>query len=775
MNKKAKAFWIIWIGIQGCLLLICLLYYGRERRNYTLPAEEFQSKGIYFDDFLDTKVNGFYIDSSFETTPKVISTGSIVLPAGCYQITMHYVAEGGPHTYTLDADKIDFRLQTGNCDAELKQNSMEYSIVIWNNRKLENFHIDFDYKGDGYILIGNVEIVEKKTWLIGLMGFLLLIFAGMDWLLWKKDMLMRYFSNREHRLVWLGCCFIILFSSLLLFFAGIHKGHDLEFHLLRIEGVKDGLLSRQFPVKIQPNWMNGYGYGASIFYGDIFLYFPAFLRLCNISIQNAYKLFVFAVNAATCLISYYSFTRFTKSRYSGLLGSFLYTTSVYRLVCIYVRAAVGEYLAMTFLPLFFVGIYEILFRKEESGRLKGWQMAALGYVGIVYSHLITSDLVAIFTVFIGLAAWKYTFKKDTMQQIMKCGVTILVCSVAFWVPFLTLSGDSYWLNKGRKSLDLQDYGVTFSQLFSLFPNGDGKAYALVQRVENMNEMSYSLGGGFIAAVVLFLFYWVYYLPEKDEEVKQCICFLGLSGVAVWMTTLHFPWNSLWNTLVPLRFLIQNIQFSWRLLGIASLWLSLFSIMAVKIIGREQRYKIAVEAIVVGFAVLSSGYLFSDRLTEEPVWYIQNVDNLDTFHYMGGEYIPAEIKKTDFENMNNSELSSSENLQVVQTDRSYNVFRISCQSMDGKAGYIDLPLLYYKGYRACDTDTGEELSVVKADGKVRVMVPEGYQGNLSVRYREYWYWRLAEIVSLSSVIGLFGSMLVRRTECRKMRNNSSRSL
>ena len=59
-------------GIQGCLLLICLLYYGRERRNYTLPAEEFQSKGIYFDDFLDTKVNGFYIDSSFETTPKVI-------------------------------------------------------------------------------------------------------------------------------------------------------------------------------------------------------------------------------------------------------------------------------------------------------------------------------------------------------------------------------------------------------------------------------------------------------------------------------------------------------------------------------------------------------------------------------------------------------------------------------------------------------------------------------------------------------------------------------
>ena len=69
----------------------------------------------------------------------------------------------------------------------------------------------------------------------------------------------------------------------------------------------------------------------------------------------------------------------------------------------------------------------------------------------------------------------------TYHNGLNCDFIPLLCSVAFWVPFLTLSGDSYWLNKGRKSLDLQDYGVTFSQLFSLFPNGDGKAYATAAR------------------------------------------------------------------------------------------------------------------------------------------------------------------------------------------------------------------------------------------------------------------------------------------------------
>ncbi|MDR0838346.1 MAG: hypothetical protein LBN99_01740, partial [Oscillospiraceae bacterium] len=57
------------------------------------------------------------------------------------------------------------------------------------------------------------------------------------------------------------------------------NGHDLVFHLTRIEGVYEGLLSGQFPVRLNPTFLNGYGYADAIMYPTLFLYFPAALRL----------------------------------------------------------------------------------------------------------------------------------------------------------------------------------------------------------------------------------------------------------------------------------------------------------------------------------------------------------------------------------------------------------------------------------------------------------------------------------------------------------------
>ena len=64
----------------------------------------------------------------------------------------------------------------------------------------------------------------------------------------------------------------------------IGGGHDISFHLMRIEGLAEGLKMGQFPVKIQPAWYEGFGYGCSVFYGDLFLYIPACLRLLGVSL-----------------------------------------------------------------------------------------------------------------------------------------------------------------------------------------------------------------------------------------------------------------------------------------------------------------------------------------------------------------------------------------------------------------------------------------------------------------------------------------------------------
>ena len=70
------------------------------------------------------------------------------------------------------------------------------------------------------------------------------------------------------------------------------------------------------------------------------------------------------------------------------------------------------------------------------------------------------------------------------------------------------------------------------------------------------------------------------------------------------------------------------------------------------------------------------------------------------------------------------------------------------------GYIEFPMLYYKGYEAYATDTGESLTVEKGDNAdVRVLFPEGFSGMFQVRYVGMWYWHIAEAVSIVTGLGL----------------------
>lgn len=634
---------------------------------------------------------------------------------------MHYAAGGGPHQYSIDKEDADFRFWKGNSNENLPAGKNCYTAYVWGVPDLEGLRISFDFKGDGYLLVGQVEITQQKTWLLGCLFFLLILFGLFDIAVLKKDSIYEYFADATHRMQWFGCAFIILFASVPLFAPGIFEGHDLEFHLMRIEGLKEGLQGGQFPVKIQPNWMNGYGYGASLFYGDIFLYLPALLRLCGVSVQGAYKIFVFLVNVSACLSGFYVFRRFSKDDRIGLLGSFLYTCSVYRLTGIYIRAAVGEYLAFTFLPLFFLGIYELLFedaaekgigKEAEGSRIEGWLLAALSYTGIVYCHVISAEITAAFTVLAGLVFWRHTFRKDRMLRIAKCGAVAVACSLAFLVPFLDMARDPYWFNTGQNESKIQTGGAALNQLFILFPNGAGTAlsYSTIERtMGNRNELPYALGGGFIAAAALFLAYYVCGKEKKDSNTGKSAGFLLFAVLTAFMTTSLFPWNFLQRSIGLLDFMIKNIQFPWRLLGMSTLVFTFFVCAAVEVFRTWQKYGAAALLIIVMWAAISSGYLLSERMTDSYIWCVKNADSLDDFRYMGGEYLPANFGYAD---MSITDPVLSDGVRMTQCDRNGNRFRICCLNESEQAGYIDAPLLYYRGYEAVDTATGIKLQVEK---------------------------------------------------------------
>ena len=121
------------------------------------------------------------------------------------------------------------------------------------------------------------------------------------------DLIILYADRRKKGLIHEGSTeiFFVLFGTILfvsvpLYFGYLINGHDLQYHLLRIEGIKDGLLAGDFPIKIQSNWLKGNGYATAVFYGDLFLYIPAILRLCGFSIAQSYNIYVFLQCSYMC-------------------------------------------------------------------------------------------------------------------------------------------------------------------------------------------------------------------------------------------------------------------------------------------------------------------------------------------------------------------------------------------------------------------------------------------------------------------------------------------
>ncbi len=738
------------LSMQFFFLLCLAFFYISPRRNFSWEGRQLNSGELFLQNFLESGTDGFYIDSSSEEKKGFVGTPEIELGPGVYEIRISYRSEGGRQKYILDAQNADFKLFQGNYHKELPAGKESYTTLIWNGKNLHNFRVECDYSGEGYILLSGIRIEERRSWVPPLGLACLFLFGVFDFFfLFRRERLERFLTERN-RLIWGGCLFIVLFSSLPLFSGLLFYGHDLEFHLLRIEGVKEGLLSHQFPVRIQPNWMNGFGYGVSVFYGDFLLYVPAVLRLFGIGVQGAYKSYVFLINVLTTLIGFYSFRMFAKDDRIGLAGSFLFTGSVYRLNCIYVRAAVGEYTAMAFMPLYFYGIYAMLFRRKEKKR--AWVCAALGFSGIFCSHMITSEIIVFITVIAAAVYYKRLMNREIWADIAKCALLIFGCTAWFLVPFLDLARDSYVFNMEGVKSTIQTWGTTWSQLLNPFPFGRGEAlaYTMVERPGISSQFSYAVGMGFTAAV--FYYFTVFAVPGGDRtslQRRKCRHLLCWGFALAAASTTGFPWNTIQEKAGDLGFLISNIQFPWRLLGAVSLFLAFFCCALMEVAGEQEKRKAGqVLPIILFCALLSSGYFLADRINDNKTLYMQNQDDLDSFHVMGGEYIPA---KAYMAGTWGNDISTSENVLTENTERKYNAFRVTCRTLDSDMAYIDFPLLYYRGYEAVYGGKDRDRAAANESGRVRVSLPAGYAGTVEVRYHAPGHWRMAEGVSALCII------------------------
>ena len=69
-------------------------------------------------------------------------------------------------------------------------------------------------------------------------------------------------------------------------------GHDMMFHLVRLQGIAEGLEFGTFPVRMNSAWFGGYGMPTGIFYPNLFLYPAALLYLAGTSLRRRGAVFL---------------------------------------------------------------------------------------------------------------------------------------------------------------------------------------------------------------------------------------------------------------------------------------------------------------------------------------------------------------------------------------------------------------------------------------------------------------------------------------------------
>lgn len=546
------------------------------------------------------------------------------------------------------------------------------------------------------------------------------------------------------------------------------RGHDIYFHIMRIEGMAEGLRGGQFPVRIQPVWFGGFGYACPVFYGDLFLYIPALLRLLGMPLQSAYKAYVLLCNLGTVVIAGYSFGGIFKNRHMGMLGSALYSLSIYRLMNVYVRASMGEYTGMMLLPLLLYAVVLLLDREQDKQSLKkGGLLLGLSMAGIIQSHILTCEIVVFVLGFICLLYIKRIFTLPVIKAGVKAVLIAAGLSVWFLVPFcdymLTGKYNVNAFNGGhRLEAQIQQYGVFVSQLGNLFHIASGEN--LSREAGTRGEMSLGIGIGLTAALFGFLVLSAWLKEEKKQrewKIARAACLASV--LSLWMMTVHFPWDFLRRSNVLMRYLIVNIQFPWRMGIIATLALTLLWCCIGVLV--YQKFGSRLFGALLGGLLLITGisavYFMDNLLDVGEVLHIDSYQEMDTYVKSGNEYLPVNTVPEDLKREN---LVVEDGLELSGYEIEGTTIRFSCTNTTEIDKIMEIPLLYYRGYEAV-LENGQGRQTIEVysgtNNAARMVIGPQTEGTITVSYQEPLYWRLAELVSALTLAGCVLAPLLKR--------------
>ena len=503
---------------------------------------------------------------------------------------------------------------------------------------------------------------------------------------------------------------IILLSTLTIFIRnGNIYADDIVFHTNRILGIAEGLKGGQFPVKYYPNWYNGAGYFSPLFYGELFLYFPAILVLIGVPIKVSYYIFIFTILFAIYISFYFLVKKFTQNKIWCVIGATTFVLSQYIFLDIFYRGAIGEITAIIFIIWLFIGIYNLL--KENYSKP---YILSIAMLGLLFSHMTSLIFGVVFLVIVVLFNAKTLFKQKSfwIKSLIAFAIFIVIGAYQLFSFIEMYFSDTYVVSHPWATPS--NYAHDFYDMF--FDN--------------------ICGIGFVALIPFILRLFVRKTPENEKEVKTINMFLIISSVFLFLSSSFFPWKNV-------QHLVMFIQFPWRLHVFSTIMLVLALILELKILYNKRKI---VPIILVSLLAITLPIYNNLRLFYEADYYF---DRPPTNIY---EWLPEELhnvitwpRETIITN------EQGEEITYTCEDNKIDITFNSTQDSTFYSTYV----VYYKGYVAEITlsdGSTKPLEIHKSDEGTIVIETNGLVGDVNLRYKGTTVQNLSLTVSILGILG-----------------------
>lgn len=546
---------------------------------------------------------------------------------------------------------------------------------------------------------------------------------------------------------------LVVLISIGTFLPLLHSGF-FEFHdntqVVRVYEMGKMLMQGTFPVRWVPDLGYGYGYPIFNFYAPFSYYVGGIFNILGFDALISTKLMFFVGIILAPLIMYFSLRQIFDER-ASLVGAVIYAYFPYHAVNIFVRGAVSEFYAYSFLPLVFLGAAKLIGAKDLRSQLVNLLFVIFGIFLVAISHNLTLIMTGAILIPIALICFFIARKKGVfITAIFGAVISGLLLASFYAVPAFLEMNQTNVISQIGGGADYRDHFVCVSQFWNSMWGFGGSVEGC------LDGLSFRLGKLNIILAIIALLAIILKVKKGKLKLQDYVAILSFAGLVFSLFMVLDLSKLLWKSV----FLFEYIQYPWRFINFISLFISILVSYLVFIVcqkfGKGVAYTVITLIIVLTVAI--NGKLFV------PQFYIANNSasyvNIDTIKFkvskISDEYLPYGFAiPQSIEDLPKKEgeiLKSDGRLDFerVKHDR-YNIHYFL-----EKDGVIQINKAYFPTWKAMVN--GYDIPIIKTTKGMNISIKKG-EGVIDLYMTNTPVQTAGDIISLLSFFGMLTAIIV----------------